>query len=108
MFWANMILGLALMIAPFVLGYNTNTTALWSSVLIGAVVALASGYKAYTKATDLWKDWVDIVAGAIAIVMPFVFGFNTLAVALWTCIVIGAVVVAVAAYDIYKAQPVAS
>jgi hypothetical protein len=108
MFWANMILGLALMIAPFVLGYNTNPTALWSSIAVGAVIAVASGYKAYTKTTDRWEDWVDVVAGVIAILLPFVFGFNTLAVALWTCIVFGVIVTAVASYDLYKTQPVAS
>ncbi|NTU85080.1 MAG: SPW repeat protein [Chloroflexales bacterium] len=107
MFWANMILGLALMAAPFALGYSTNPAALWGSLVVGAVIAIASGYKAYTKTAELWEDWVDIVAGVIAIVLPFLFGFNTLAVAMWTSIVLGIIVVAIAAYDLYAHRSVA-
>jgi hypothetical protein len=109
MFWANMILGLALMFAPFVLNYNTNPLALWGSIAVGAVIAIASGYKAYTKAADRWEDWVDIIAGVIAILLPFLFSFSMLATALWTCVVLGVIVVAVAGYDLYTArQPAAS
>ena len=108
MFWANMILGLVLMIAPFALGYSTNPLALWSSIAVGAVIAIASGYKAYTKAVDRWEDWVDVVAGVIAILLPFVFGFSTLAMALWACIVLGVIVVAMAGYDLYATRPAVS
>jgi hypothetical protein len=90
------------------LGYSTNPTATWGSIAVGAVIAIASGYKAYTKVADRWEDWVDVVAGVIAILLPFVFGFSALAVALWTCIVLGVIVVAVAGYDLYTAQPAAS
>lgn len=101
MFWANMILGLALMIAPFVLGYSTNPTATWGSIAVGAVIAIASGYKAYTKVADRWEDWVDVVAGVIAILLPFVFGFSALATALWACIILGVAVVALSGYQLY-------
>jgi hypothetical protein len=108
MFWVNMILGLALILAPFALGYSTNPTALWSSIVVGAVIAIASGYKAYTNAADRWEDWVDVVAGVIAILLPFVFGFSAVTTALWTYIVLGVIVVAVAGYDLYATRPVAS
>lgn len=38
--WANVIIGLWLIAAPFVLGYSLITQALWNDVIIGIAVAI--------------------------------------------------------------------
>ena len=38
--WANVALGIWLIISPFVLGVSSNVTAVWHNVIIGIVVAL--------------------------------------------------------------------
>jgi hypothetical protein len=38
--WANVILGVWLIISPFVLGVSSNVTAMWHNVIAGIVVAL--------------------------------------------------------------------
>jgi len=101
MYWLNMFLGLALIVAPFALGYTTNSTAFWSSIILGAVIALASGYKAYAKDTARWEGWVDVGAGIVAVLVPFVFGFSALATALWACVILGVAVVALSGYQLY-------
>jgi len=101
MYWLNMILGLALLVAPFVFNYTTDVRAFWSSIILGAVIALASGYKAYAKDAARWEDWVDVVAGVIAVLVPFVFGFSALATALWACVVLGVIVAALSGYKLY-------
>jgi len=40
--WVNFILGLWLIIAPFVLQYSADSAATWNSVVIGIVVAILS------------------------------------------------------------------
>lgn len=40
--WANFVLGLWLIIAPFALGYRTVPTATWNNVIVGIVVAVLS------------------------------------------------------------------
>lgn len=40
--WVNFILGLWLIIAPFVLQYKADSVATWNSVIIGIVVAILS------------------------------------------------------------------
>jgi hypothetical protein len=107
MYWLNMILGLALIVAPFALGYNTNTTAFWSSIILGVVIALASGYKALIKDAARWEDWVDVVAGVIAVLVPFVFGFSALATALWAFIVLGVIVAGLSGYRLYTTREAA-
>ncbi len=46
--WLNLILGLWAIIAPFVLGFSANTSAVWAHVVIGLVVAVLA-------AVELWS-----------------------------------------------------
>lgn len=50
--WINFILGLWLIIAPFVLNFRTDNPAMWNSVIIGIVVAVLSIIRALSH-TDL-------------------------------------------------------
>ena len=43
MYWIIGILGLALMVTPFVVGYRNSIISMWSSFLLGAAVVIASG-----------------------------------------------------------------
>jgi len=87
------VLGLALVAAPFILGYRSDTTAMWTSIVIGAVIVLVSYVK--SRAVDdgtRWEYWVAGLAGLLAVIAPFVLGFSAVTAALWTSIILGAVV----------------
>lgn len=43
MYWIIGTLGLALMVAPFVVGCISNMTSMWSNLLLGAAVIIVSG-----------------------------------------------------------------
>ena len=43
MYWIIGILGLALMVAPFVGGYSNDMIPMWSSFLLGAAIVIVSG-----------------------------------------------------------------
>lgn len=105
MYWVISILGLALIAAPYVLGYSGSTNALWSSIIVGAVVAVVAGYKALAKDVSRWEDWVAGIAGLLAVIAPFVLGFSALTTAAWTSIVLGAVVAILAGYELFFVQP---
>ncbi|KKS25478.1 MAG: SPW repeat protein [Candidatus Wolfebacteria bacterium GW2011_GWA2_42_10] len=38
--WVSLILGVWILISPWVLGFSALTTALWSNVIVGALVAI--------------------------------------------------------------------
>lgn len=95
--WLIALLGLVLVAAPFVLGYQDQTTAMWTSIILGLVVAAVAGYKAIVNDKGRWEDWLAALAGLLAIVLPFVL-FSAETAAVWTGVVIGALVVLLAGY----------
>ncbi len=46
--WINVLIGLWLIIAPFVLGYNGLTVALWNSIVVGVIVVAFGAWSALT------------------------------------------------------------
>lgn len=105
MYWLTGVLGLVLILAPFGFGYSANATALWSSVILGAVVALASGYRAVARGMAIWEYWVAGIAGLLAVVAPFVLGFSAQATALEASIVLGAFVAILSATQVFGRGP---
>ena len=105
MYWLTGLLGLALGIAPFVLGYSQNTPALWTSISLGALVLVVSAYKALAGDYGRWEYWVAGIAGFLAVIAPFTLGFSALSTAMYTTVILGAALLAVAAYQLYYALP---
>jgi hypothetical protein len=44
--WINVVLGVWLIIAPFLLGYSALTAALWNDIIVGIVVVVLAGWAA--------------------------------------------------------------
>jgi uncharacterized membrane protein HdeD (DUF308 family) len=106
MYWLTVVLGLAMAVAPFAFGYDTNTFAMWTSIVLGLVVMLASLFEAMDEAKAKWEWWVAGIAGILAVIAPFVFGFTLTTMSFWTIIVLGAIVFILAGYEVFFAgQP---
>lgn len=99
MYWVTLILGLVLILAPFIVGYNDNPSALWTSFILGAVMALVSGYKAAVRDFSNWEYAVAGLAGLLAILAPFALGFTAETTAMWTVIVLGFLALIVSIYQ---------
>lgn len=105
MYWITAIGGLALIAAPYGLGYSNSPSALWASLVLGAIVVLASAYKIGDKGAGNWEYWVVGIAGLLAVIAPFVLGFSALAAATWTTVILGAVVAVLAGYEVLFVRP---
>lgn len=104
MYWITGILGLALMVAPSILGYSANATAQLTSLVLGAVVVIVSVVKASVRGVSKWEYWVAGIAGVLTVLAPFVLSFSAHATALWTSIILGAVVAILASLEVFR-QP---
>ena len=81
MYWLTGILGILLIIAPFILGYRGDSPALWSNVILGAIVVIVSAIKAYIPDTTRWEYWIAGIGGVLAVIAPFVLHFSAVAAA---------------------------
>lgn len=90
----NTVLGVWLVVSPWVLGYATATTPAWNAWVLGVVIAV-TGIAALT-AFHRWEEWVNAVLGAWLVVSPWLLGFTGLTAALWNQIVVGIVVAGLA------------
>ena len=98
MYWVTGILGILLFIAPFVLGYSSDSPALWSNLILGAIVVIVSAIKGFIPDRTRWEYWLAALMGLLAIVAPFVLHFTVAATALWTSIILGIVIAVLAGY----------
>jgi hypothetical protein len=101
MYWLTGILGLLLILAPFVLGYTIDSVALWSNVILGAIVVAASAIKGFFPDQTHWEYWVAGIMGILAIIAPFVLHFSTVATALWASIILGIIVAVLSGYEVF-------
>jgi hypothetical protein len=101
MYWLTGILGALLVLAPFILGYRDNATALWTSVVLCAVIILVSLIEGLTKDDRNWEYWVAGLTGVLAVIALFVFGFSAITASVWASIVIGAMVTILAGTKVF-------
>lgn len=101
--WANVVLGIWLIVSPFVLGYaETGTLAAPHSYAIGiavAVFALAALYRFYR-----WEEGVNLVLGLWLVAAPFVLNFSNVEPALWNHVVVG-ILIGVDALSVLLQKP---
>lgn len=93
----NIIAGLWLLLAPFALGYATVETALWNSIIIGLAVAVMAIVRVVRPDEYEGVSWVNFVLGIWLLVSPFALGLANIEWLVWNNIIVGIVVLALAA-----------
>jgi hypothetical protein len=100
--WVNLIDGILLFIAPWVLGYSVlNSTAYYDALVLGALIAIFAiiGLAAHTAGT--WIQWVVGILGILSFISPWVLGYANLMPAFWANIILGAIAVIFAAIGLF-------
>ncbi|MCB0113222.1 MAG: SPW repeat protein [Caldilineaceae bacterium] len=101
MYWFTGLLGILMAVAPYLFSFSDNTTALWASIGLGALLFLLSAVEAWQQGKAAWEYWTIGVVGLVAIAAPFVLGFNALNIAMWTFIVLGGLALLLAGYQVF-------
>lgn len=98
----NTAAGLWLFISPFVLDFAGIGTALWNSLIIGAVIFVLAIYRAANPLRHKEYSWFNAVLGFWLIISPFLLGYGSFgetslfqsSAATWNGIIVGLVVLA--------------
>lgn len=95
----NVVAGLWLIAAPFLLAYSGITAALWNDILIGATVLILAGTRAAKSDRNTGLSWTNVVLGLWMIAAPFVLTYTGTAAALWNDIIVGVIVASLATWS---------
>ena len=95
----NIVAGLWLLVAAFVLGYAGIAAALWNEILVGAAIAVLAWLRVSNPERMTGLSWTNAVLGVWLIAAPFVLGYAATAAAMWNEVIIGLVVAALGTWS---------
>ena len=83
----NLLLGIWLVIAPFLLRYATSASR-GNDITIGIIIALLAAFRLFGAYRAAWLSWLNALLGIWLIVAPFILGYDSSS-ALWNDIIVG-------------------
>lgn len=83
----NLLLGLWLVIAPFLLSYATSASR-GNDITIGVIIALLAAFRLLGAYRAAWLSWLNALLGIWLIVAPFILGYDSSS-ALWNDVIVG-------------------
>jgi hypothetical protein len=95
--WSSWILGIWLVLSPWILLFDVETRALENAVIIAAVILVAEVVE--LSVFRDWEEWINVAAGAWLAVSPWVLGIVSTA-ARWNFVAVGVLVAALALYEL--------
>jgi hypothetical protein len=100
--WCSWLLGIWLCISPGPLQFGNEGTATFAAVLTGVVLICIEVVTVSTF--RLWEEWISVVLGAWLIVAPWILSFHLNAAATANFVIVGAMVVALALYELRQGE----
>ena len=88
--WTESVLGLWMIISPWVLGFSDQGAALANFVIVGILLLAAALGAMYVP--QAWEEWCEAVLGAWMIISPWIVGYPAVHAAKTDAIVIGIIV----------------
>ena len=71
----NLVVGLWLIVAPFLLGYDEIQAALWNDILVGLIVAAFAVARVARPLMNPSLSWINALLGLWLVVAPFVLAY---------------------------------
>lgn len=105
--WTNVVLGLWLIAAPFLLGYSGLTRAAYEDVLLGIGIASLALWRAVGPETREMAgvSWLVATAGAWVAIAPFALGYEAASAAVGNDVTVGIVVLGLAVWRALAPTP---
>jgi hypothetical protein len=112
--WVMLVLGAWLFLSPWILGFAGGapvgaegavtgpTAAAWNAWIVGVVVAALAIWAIAMFAQ--WQDWLNGILGVWLVIAPWVLGFGSLAAAAWNSVIVGLLVLAFAAWELWEVR----
>lgn len=96
----NVVLGLWLVAAPFLLGYAFFAPAMWNSIVVGVAVAAMAAWRAFGHA-GAWAAWGNLFLGAWLMVSPWMYDYTALNAAVLNDVLVGGAIAILALVSVF-------
>ena len=100
--WVNLVLAVLLFISPWVFGFSLEPYPAWNA-WISAIVIFVVAIGALSAFRE-WEEWLNLIAGIWVVVAPWVVAFSAITNAVWAHVVLGLLVAAAAAWEIWDVR----
>ncbi len=112
--WVMLALAVWLLVSPWLLGFSAAapaagvtasagfTMAAWNAWVVGVVVAALAIWAIAMFAE--WQDWLTGILGVWLVVAPWVLGFSAIAAVVWDHVIVGALIVVLAAWELWAVR----
>ncbi|MQA08070.1 MAG: hypothetical protein GEU98_05850 [Pseudonocardiaceae bacterium] len=88
--WGEVVFGIVVALSP--LWFDTSTAALWTMVVLGALVAL-DGIASLAMPGMVYSEWIQMVLGVLLFISPWVMSYTEMTGAAWTSWIGGVLIV---------------
>jgi SPW repeat len=103
MMLSNLLLGLWLMLSPFVLAFLNQAVVkvLWEDLILGFGIATFSLCRILSRRGEevAIADWIVTALGFVTLANPFLYSYFKLPAAAWNNVIVGSVVFLLAMYQ---------
>lgn len=96
--WLTLVVGVWMIVSPFVLQFSGQVAAMWNAVVLGIVVALIALGAVYKF--RIWEEWLNFILGLWLIISPWALEFSNFSAATWNHAVTGILVAVFALWEI--------
>ncbi|MGH6944592.1 MAG: SPW repeat protein [Geminicoccaceae bacterium] len=118
--WVMLVLAVWLFISPWVLGFfwrmapaaeatmplGNLVAASWNAWVLGVVIGVLAIWAIAQFAE--WQDWINGILGIWLVVSPWVLGFGQVPAPTWDHVIVGLLVLILAAWEIWAVRQGAS
>ncbi|MEZ4869293.1 MAG: SPW repeat protein [Caldilineaceae bacterium] len=100
----NVVLGLWLIISPWIFSYAALNGALWNSIIVGIIVVVLAGIRVANVMQYTWLSWINLILGLWIIISPWVYNYATLTGATWNSVIVGIIIAALSIWSALAAR----
>jgi hypothetical protein len=73
----NMLLGVLLLVSPWVFGYQAaGSAAIWNSVIVGALIAIFAASNCFSRHIHTSSNWINVLLALWTMICPLVYGYT--------------------------------
>ena len=100
----NILLGIWVIISPWVYGHPYSVGSVWNSVIVGILIVIFAAIR-FSGSPATWPSWLNVLLGIWLIISPWIYGYAGHNAREWNSIIFGIICIILAAWSAAANRP---